>query len=603
MKGLKRLLAFAAALIMTLSGVLPSFAAPAEKAGERSVFLLSPSCSEGVTAAPTSEGSMEILARVSGNRLVFEETKTLSVTVTFDEGWLACERYSHFFPNDSRTTVTELPDGSLLCEFTASANGGVSLDEWNGVRFNASVSELPKLYVDAELPFDEIGKENWVSASFTLTEGTKDFPGGDYEGTGSVKGRGNSSWTNPKKPYSIKLDSKASLLGIPKTKKYAIVPSYNDNALMRNYITYKTYQGLVGIGYVPKCEFVDVYLNGVYNGVYILVERIAIEGSKVDIEEADADNMSGGYLIEKDVEQKVDPDSDLWFDCPYWANQSKDMFVLKSPEPDDEELTSAMLAYLTDYMQRVHDSIMGISGEDWHTYVDVSSWVDFLIVQEISKNIDGNFKTSCWLYKDRGDDHIYMTAPWDFDLAYGRVSWNNQSEEHNDVDDCPDANTAEGFMAINSSNPWMDRLYDTVPEFRNALKRRYTAYRETLIPEMLRLLEETAAYLDIAQQPNQELWGFNFHNGVTVLKNWLNRRIEWLDGEWLTDLNFAQGDVNLDGNVDSSDAMLILRYSLGLGLIEDDAMPLADMNGDGLINAADALVILRIALGLGKHGG
>lgn len=73
---------------------------------------------------------------------------------------------------------------------------------------------------------------------------------------------------------------------------------------MRNYITYKAYQDLIGIDYVPKCEFVDVYLNGKYNGIYILVERISIEKNKINIAEADEDNITGGYLIEKNVHRK-----------------------------------------------------------------------------------------------------------------------------------------------------------------------------------------------------------------------------------------------------------------------------------------------------------
>ena len=596
MKRLKRLLALAAALVTALSCALPS----AVSASSRSVMELVPAVSEGVAFAEAEEGSMEILAHESGNRIVFDETKQLSFTLTYSEGWLPCERYSHFFPNDQRASVTEQEDGSFLYVFAANSGGSVTKTEWGAVRINASVSELPKLYIQAEADFADITRDEWVSAVFTLTEGTKDFPGGDFEGTGSIKGRGNSSWGNPKKPYSIKLDSKASLLGIPKTKKYAIVASYYDTSLIRNFVTYKGYQGLEGIGYVPKCEFVDVYLNGVYNGIYILVERIDTEKSKVDIDEADADNMSGGYLIEKDLEMKMDFEEDLWFDCPYWANQSKDYFVLKSPEPDDEELANAMRAYLTDYMQRVHDSIMGVSGEDWHDYVDISSWIDFLIVEEIAKNIDGNFKTSCWLYKDRDDDHIYMTAPWDFDLAYGRVAWNNQSEEHNDVVDCPNANTPEGFMAINSSNPWMDRLYDTVPEFRNALKRRYAAYRDTLIADLFPLINESAAYLAVVQEANYELWGFNFNVGVTNFRNWLTRRLAWLDEQWLTEPEITVGDVNMDGRVDSADAMLILRYTMGLAELDEDALAAADVNGDGTVDASDALLILRFGMGLGS---
>lgn len=81
---------------------------------------------------------------------------------------------------------------------------------------------------------------------------------------------------------------------------------------MRNYVTYKAALSLVGIQYVPKIEFVEVYLNGSYNGVYALVERIDIESTKIDIEEATADNLTGGYIIEKDAGDKVNKNVDPW---------------------------------------------------------------------------------------------------------------------------------------------------------------------------------------------------------------------------------------------------------------------------------------------------
>lgn len=598
MKTIRKALAMALVLAFAFFVVNPQPGRSTAQAGQSAV--LTPACSEGVTVTETGEGSMSVLAHASEGELVFDETKTLSFTVTYGEGWLRCDRYSRFFPDDHRASMTS-EEGVLLCTFEAAEGESVSSSEWESVCFNASATELPKLYIDAEEEFENIDRETWVSATYTLTIGTKEFPGGNYEGTGSVKGRGNSSWTYPKKPYSIKLDSKASWLGIPKTKKYAVIPSYNDGTLMRNYITYKGFAELVGIDYVPKCEFVDVYLNGEYNGIYLLTERIDIEGSKVNIEEADAENLSGGYLIEKDVNGRVDFDTDLWFRCPYWANQAKDYFVLKAPEPDDPELSRAMLNYLTDYMQRVHDAIMGESGEDWHDYVDISSWVDFIIVEEIAKNIDGCMKTSCWLYKDRDDDHIYMTAPWDFDFAYGRVNWNNQSPQHNDVDDCPNADTPDGFMIVNSSNPWMDTLYDNEEEFRNALKERYTAYRSTMIEGLFPMINEQAAYLTVVQQPNYELWNRNFHSAVNILRNWLTNRLAWLDGEWLiTEPGELQGDVNGDGQVNAGDALIVLRAAMGLTQLSDEEAALADMDGDGAVTAQDALIIMRRAMGLNK---
>ena len=550
-----------------------------------SEYTLEPRLSDGVSIVSEPD-SLTVMGHESGEALEFDETKQLSFTVELGEGWSYSGTYSVFFPGDGRASVTENEDGTVTFTFDAVEGEYVSLSDFGSVAVNASVESLPKLYIDAAIPFEDIDRDEWVDATYTLTLGTKQFESGDYSGTGKVKGRGNSSWQYPKKPYSIKLDKKASLLDIPKTKKYAVIPSYYDASLMRNYITYKAYQDLIGIDYVTKCEFVDVYLNGEYNGIYILVERIDVESTKVDIEEASADNLTGGYLIEKDVYGRVDFNDDLWFNCPYWANQTRDYFVCKAPEPDDPELWSQMRSYLENYMQLVHDSIMNGEGEDYTHYVDTSSWVDFIIVQEVAKNIDGPMKTSCWLYKQADDDHIYMTAPWDFDFAYGRVKWTNASTQYNDYYDCPTADTYEDFMIVNSSNPWMDKLYDTQPEFNLALRERYTQYRHTIIDELFDLINEQGAYLSSVQQANYDLWHMNFANGVRSLRTWLTGRVEWLDSQWLLE-DEPEPVIDLD------EALNIEGGELHFD-VADEALPFEGVELDG--------VKLARAIGEGEHG-
>lgn len=493
-----------------------------------------PRLSDGVHITSNS-GDLHLKGHPDGEYFVFEETKTLSFTAQFDSGWSYNSKYSYFFSEDCDAASTKtLADGSVRFTYRAQKGARAAVAELAAACINATADELPRLNIEIDAEFDSVTKDEWIDARFSLQIGTKEFASGNYNGTGKIKGRGNSSWSYPKKPYSIKLDKKASLLDIPKTKKYAVVASYSDLSLMRNYITYKAYQGLLGIDYVPKCEFVDVYLNGEYNGIYILVERISVEKSKVNIEEADAEHISGGYLIEKNVHGRVNYKKEQWFECPYQANQVKDYFVLAEPEAESTDLRGKMLRYLYEYMQKVHNSIMGLSDEPYTEYIDADSWVDFVIVQEVCKNIDGNLKTSCWMYKERDDNKLYMTAPWDFDLAYGLVDWSNADEENNDAADCPTSGTYEDFMIINSSCPWVKKLYEQT-EFRALLTERYTYYRATVIAELQALIPEQAAYLSKAEKANNKLWNKNFSAGVEKLQTWLNGRLEWLDGVWLAE--------------------------------------------------------------------
>lgn len=532
----------AALLLFSAAGAVLAEALPDRGAEE---YQIAPIAGGGVRLSYDESAFSLKLAPMYG-MLRIEQSRTLTLCASFEEGWSYNAQYTNFFRDHSeRVTVTDGANGEKIFTFSAVRGEFLSEDEIAIVGIYASPEQLPQLRIDAELPFSQIDKETWVTASFTLTLGTKQFESGNFEGTGAVKGRGNTSWGQPKKPYSIKLDSKKSLLDIPKTKKYAIVASYSDPSFIRNYMTYKAGLMLSGIGYVPKCEFVEVYLNGSYNGIYLLVERVDIESNKINIEEATADELTGGYLIEKDVRDKIDFSSDLWFNCPYWANQNKDYFILKTPEPDDAALANQMRQYLEAYMQRVHDAIMGLSSESYTQYVDVSSWIDFIIVQELAKNIDGNMKTSCYMIKQAQDDKLYFTAPWDFDLAYGNpeTTWNNADYQHNDYYDCPNAQSPSDFMVINSSAPWFDKLYDDHEEFRTALMERYAQYRRGMIPAMLAMMDEQGAYLSGAMPSDEALWHRNFHAGLASLRTWFNSRIAWLDGEWLEaepiDLDFA----------------------------------------------------------------
>lgn len=543
MKKLRFLCALLAALmLLSAASAVLAQTLPSRGAAE---YPITPIAGDGVVISYDESTFSLKLAPMYG-MLRIEQNRTISLTASFEEGWTYNEQYTNFFRDHSeRVSITSGANGEKVFTFTAVRGEFLSMDEIAIVGIYASPEQLPQLRIDAELPFSQIDKETWVTASFTLTLGTKQFSSGDFEGTGAVKGRGNTSWGQPKKPYSIKLDSKKSLLDIPKTKKYAIVASYSDPSFIRNYMTYKAGLMLDGIGYVPKCEFVEVYLNGSYNGIYLLVERVDIESNKIDIEEASADELTGGYLIEKDVRDKIDFSSDLLFNCPYWANPNKDYFVLKTPEPDDAALADQMRQYLEEHMQRVHDAIMGTSGESYTQYVDVDSWIDFIIVQELAKNIDGNMKTSCYMFKQAQDDKLYFTAPWDLDLAYGNpeITWNNADYQHNDYYDCPNATSPSDFMVINSSAPWFDKLYDDCEEFRTALVEKYAQYRRSIVPAMLAMMDAQGAYLSTAMPSDEALWHRDFRFGLASLRAWFNSRVAWLDGEWLeaepVDLDFA----------------------------------------------------------------
>lgn len=388
---------------------------------------------------------------------------------------------------------------------------------------------LPALELTIDGIEEDVTLYEWMPATISLTTKSGQYISGDYVGSGSIKGRGNLSWLNEKKPYSIRLNEKDSLLDMPASKKYAVISLCFDASMLRNYITYKAGSILTGIDYIPKCEFIDFYFNGEYKGIYLLTERVDVEPNKVQLHEATQYNIAGGYLLEKDVDAKINKEEDIWFDAPYQANPHGDLFTVRSPEVVSDE----MLVYLESYMQKLHDVIMDVSDETYTQYVDVDSWIDFLIIQELTKNIDGNLKTSCYMTKHANSDLMSMATIWDFDFAYGMATWGNEAE-CNDSWDCPNAMTTDGFMVINSSCPWYLALYAR-PEFCKQVKERYAQLREVLVPELYRLIDEQHEMLcALLLERNYTQKEIEDHKmAVIQLKQWIQGRVEWLDAQWL----------------------------------------------------------------------
>ena len=569
MKRTKIVLSMLLALVLVcqlLVAGLPT--AYAESSGES--YEVVPQLSDGLTLEDGAD--LTVTGTVNGSFFTFANDASLSFQVSVGEGWTYCDEYSLFFENDAANSTVSQANGIVSFTYEAEPGDTVSLEMLNNIQLNATPDQLPVLKITIDGSFSSVNKEDWTEAEFELIAGTKVFSSGNsYTGSGEIKGRGNSSWGKPQKPYSLKLSQKTSLLGIPATKKYAIVASYSDDSLMRNYVTYKSALAMEGFQYVPKCEFVEVYLNGTYNGVYILVERIDIESTKIDIDEATPDNLTGGYIIEKDAGDKVDKSVDPWFPAPFQANPNEDLFTLKAPDVED-----GMLEYLEEYMEDVHDAIMGTSDAAYTDYVDISSWADFLVLQEIAKNVDGNLKTSCYFVKERDNNVLRMDAPWDFDLSYGVANWSNASY-NNDYWDCPTGTGTSDFMVINSSCPWFQTLY-TYEDFKQLVHERYTQYRQTMIPTMQSLIYEQAAYLSDAAASHNQKWFYydSFDYGVEDFYTWLDGRLDWLDDQWL---------------IEEPEEPVTPPAGTEIGLIDDNTdivyTPNQQFAGEGIGNAFD----------------
>ena len=380
--------------------------------------------------------------------------------------------------------------------------------------------------------------------------------------------------------------------------------------------------------YTASCDWVSLYYDGEYRGVYLLSEKNTVKSTGVaitDMEDAykeqnpsygtdmqtssgknaygmtyfftkdlkEPENITGGYLLELNHDQ---PDEVSGF----ITRQGKGMNV-KSPEWCGEEA----MRYISEYYQAFEDAVYATdetgaytgynesTGKHYYDYVDRDSLVKIFLMQELALNPDG-FVSSLYFYKDAGDI-MYAGPIWDQDMTLG-TGWTKQiSPETTDYH-------------------YLAQALIQIPDFRAAVLRCYT---ETFAPLAKKLLAENGVVNDYAARltdsaaMNFVLWDYirvgepsntgHFWPGATYasvladMRSWLTNRIAYLDSAFAGTV-FEIGDVNMDGVVDTSDAVLILRHSLGYE-DEDFNILYADLNGDGSVDSSDAVLALRRALG------
>lgn len=173
-----------------------------------------------------------------------------------------------------------------------------------------AIAPLPQLRLDTEGAAPIVSKEDYLNASFHFVGATQHSD--DTVFKTEVKGRGNSTWGMEKKPYRLKLNKKAPLLGLPEVKSFALLANYSDKTLLRNAISLCMARQL-GLEYTPSDHFVELYLNGEYQGVYQLTDKVYALKKIIEDDEivgtAGQPDPADGFLLELDDRL----DEDLWF--------------------------------------------------------------------------------------------------------------------------------------------------------------------------------------------------------------------------------------------------------------------------------------------------
>ncbi len=300
----------------------------------------------------------------------------------------------------------------------------------------------PSLYIDtvsgsmAEVDSDAF--HNYTeSASYYAVDTDYSVSNGKCE----IRGRGNTTWSGVKKPYNINCQRDVSLFGMDAQQKWCLLANCFDGSELKNWFALNLAKG-INMSVYCDCEFVNLYLNGEYAGLYLLAQSIDISGGNIPVtdlgklnnrinkypsdasysmvrhdhtdgsgryisyyEGASPDDISGGYLLEF---------FDLPVDTPAQFATDHALINIDSPRfPTKEESL-----YISDFINLVEDTIYKTSGNTYMNYIDTDSWTDTYLIQEYLANEDTD-RYSSYMYKDRNSDLILSGPVWDFDNGLG----------------------------------------------------------------------------------------------------------------------------------------------------------------------------------------
>lgn len=386
-------------------------------------------------------------------------------------------------------------------------------------------------------------KENKESGYISVFEKSGNLEyGGELEW---ISGRGNSTWNRSKKPYTIELKTETALLGMNKGDKWYLLALWYEPSKINTKIALET-ASEAGLSFTPNSMWIDLYLNGEYNGLYLLCESITVEEGRIeinnlekenkiynpDIENAIAfeesghykgyelehgSNIDGGYFVEKDTVDYYNREKSGF------RTESGYHFSLKSPEHASRE----QIEYISEYFQTIEDMISNRT-PDYDNYIDLNSFAARFMIDEIFLNSDANV-TSLFFYKDRGSNLLHADPAWDYDLT---LSWVTLDYETSILD-------KQGDEVLS----WFPILY-TDDMFYNHVSADYKKilpYLESLLDSKI---DESAAFIKEANRMDTMRWKYaddymnahyyymDFDNSVRYLKYFLAKRLNYLCERW-----------------------------------------------------------------------
>jgi hypothetical protein len=418
---------------------------------------------------------------------------------------------------------------------------------WFAKNVSFESSNLPIFIIDTQ--GQAIADEPAIIANLGIIDNpsernqiTDSFNG--YDGKIEVEFRGESSQMFPKRSLKVKTvtsigeDSTVSLLGLPADDDWILYAPYTDKTMLRDVISYHLANKMGR--YASRARFCELIVNGDYMGVYVLLEKIKQDKNRVDIakltiEDTEGDDLTGGYLLRVD---KIDGnDYPAWESVPVPRLANENIISFQFFDPDGEKLLDVQKQYIKDLILKFQSALTNQSFKDpvtgYEPYIDIGSFVDFMMINEVNKNIDA-YIFSTYMHKDKDSNggKLKMGPVWDFNLAFGNVDYLANSQF------APGWTYNDGYRMF-----WFRRLMQDA-SFADRFACRWLELRQTILStEYIHgVIDSAASLLAESQERNFQRWpilgtyiwpnqfiGKTYQEEINFLKSWVSDRLSWME--------------------------------------------------------------------------
>ena len=387
-----------------------------------------------------------------------------------------------------------------------------------------------------------------------------------YNGDIIIKNRGNSTLEFPKKSWRLETQDSLgnnlnlSLFGFPAENDWILYAPYTDKSLLRNYLMYDIARNM--LEWAPRTQLCEVFHNGYYMGVYVFTEKIKRDNDRVDIRklrqiDTIGNFISDGYMTKVDWQYGPDPavfTHGHKTSYPYYSD-----ITVEHAEPEVDSLHPKQKKYIEDFYFNFQENLQsdGYASKDngYSKFINTASFVDYMILNEISKDIE-SYRYSTYFYKNHvlDDDLVHLGPAWDYNLGFGNVDFGTEG-----------AQFTKKWLYNKEGNRiwWFVRLLEE-PDYAEQFNCRWSYYKQKsgVISTAFQfgVIDSAIAEMGEAVTRNHYHWETlgryvwpNFFVGETYeeeknyLKTWIDERIAWIDINVPGDCNIPLYAQNIEG--------------------------------------------------------